>query len=373
MNIEHVTLKNAKYPPQVLYVMHMEPGVAEYKDLKKTFLIEEEAIKKMDPTFAGRPIYVLHVDDEPLETIQADSAGYVIESFFNPLDGKHWAKIICVSDAGHEAFKMGWKVSNCYEVIEQASGGEWHGVSYDAQILRGEYRHMAIVPNPRYENSVVLTPEEFKTYNQEKELELKRLANSKDKGARMNPLKIFKRTKVENAKDIDLESCEVEIKEGKFMTIRDLVKNAAGFAEANPAYAGLQSLVKVGDKEMTVEALTNAYNEAMEKKKNESEMTEDLDNESDEEAKEDLEALVEHEEEEIEEKRENAEEDGKEEKGEKKAEKMKNAKSTPEKQQKMVNYLAVKNAAAAAAPKKDEVEADLAMNQVQRGKTRYGS
>ena len=48
-----------------------------------------------------------------------------------------------------------------------------------------------------------MTPDEFKAYNSNLTLELKRLANSKDKETRNMGLKLFKRSKVENSLDIE--------------------------------------------------------------------------------------------------------------------------------------------------------------------------
>lgn len=355
-------VQNAKYPPQVFYALHMEAGVAEYREPGKEpvrYLIEEQCAKIMDPTFQGRPIYVLHVDEENLETIQADSAGYVVESFFNPMDGKHWSKIIIISDLAHESLKKGWKVSNSYLVKRTKGGGQWHGIDYDSEIIDGEYKHMAIVPNPRYENSIVLTPEDFKLYNQEKELELKRLANSKDKEEGSMKFNLFKRTKVENSKEsgIDLESMSVELPKSKReVTLTKLVNDADEKAmnEGNPAYADLKSMVKVGENEMTVDELMNAYCGLM--KENESDVTEDgeggeMDNEKDPVESDD--------------KKKQNEED----------EKAKKDADEKEKALKNANFNKLKNAAnnKTMTNPRDEMVADTSKDQVARGKTRYGS
>ena len=59
--------QNAKEEPKVFYCKHIAPGVCAYAD--ETILIGEEALKEMDKTFAGKPIYVNHqkVDLENLQ------------------------------------------------------------------------------------------------------------------------------------------------------------------------------------------------------------------------------------------------------------------------------------------------------------------
>src|SRR4051812_29447530 len=105
-------IKNAKTLPQVFYGLHMVPGVAEYNDPEREpyrILIGETTIKNMDPTFQGKPVYVDHVEEVNLENLQQEADGYVLESFYNKLDGKHWVKFIVVSDRGKEAIQKGWK------------------------------------------------------------------------------------------------------------------------------------------------------------------------------------------------------------------------------------------------------------------------
>lgn len=239
-----MSLKNATTLPKVYYGLHMCEGVAEYREKDKEpyrIFIGETCLKNMDPTFEGRPIYVEHVDDVNLENLQNEADGYVAESFFNPRDGKHWTKFIVVSDAGHRAIANGWKLSNAYVPKRTANGGEWHGVQYAKEITEGEYEHLAIVRNPRYAESVILTPEEFKVYNSEKEIELKKLANSKEGDQKMK-LNFFKRAKVENG--ADLEGMSVVLpKSGKEVTIAQLVNEADEKAEKmGGEHAGLADL-----------------------------------------------------------------------------------------------------------------------------------
>src|ERR1039458_6555937 len=82
---------------QVLYGMHFEPGVAEYREKGKDpfrVFISEKTAKQMDATFPGRPMFVDHVN----EVTDRAPDGYVVESFFNELDGKHWSKFIITTD-----------------------------------------------------------------------------------------------------------------------------------------------------------------------------------------------------------------------------------------------------------------------------------
>jgi hypothetical protein len=257
-------IQNAKDFPEIFYGLHFAPGVAQYADGPSAepykILIEEPVMKKMDPSFAGKPVYVQHVDKVDLKNIQSEADGYVSESFYNPPDGKHWVKFIVVTDEAKQAIKSGWKLSNAYVVKSFGQGGLWHGVEYSKEVSDAVYEHMAIVNDPRYEESIILSPEAFKKYNEDKDGELKRLANSKDqtKGEKkMANFEFYKRARVENS--IDIESTFVELpKSRKEMSIaqliveQDKVQNMAG-------YASPDHMVKVNEEEMSVKDLVKKH------------------------------------------------------------------------------------------------------------------
>ena len=258
------TIKNAHTLPKVYFGLHMVEGVAEYKDPKVNngepwrILVNEDEIKNMDASFQGRPVYVLHVDAVDLSNIQNEADGYVVRSFYNPADGKHWCEFLVVSDAGHEAIARKWKLSNAYHFRQTAGGGKWHGVDYQKRVMDGEYDHLAIVPNPRYAESIILTPEEFKAYNAEKEIELKRLANShEEKGEDSMNLNFFKKTKVENSEELSQMSVTLP-KSKREVSVSKLINEADDMAMTG-AYANGDHKVKVGEEEMSVNQLVEKH------------------------------------------------------------------------------------------------------------------
>ena len=258
--------QNAKEEPKVFYCKHITSGVCAYAD--ETILIGEEALKGMDKTFAGKPIYVNH-QPVNLENLQQEADGYVAESFYLPEDGSHWAKIIIVSDKGHEAIRKGWKVSNAYVPDEFGVGGEWHNIPYNREVMKAHYTHLALVDNPRYEEAVVLTPEDFKMYKEEKQAQLKALENNKEnkkpKGEGKTMFKLFKKTEVTNSDD--LSKVMVELSDGSAVSIGEMVnsveKDIKEKAEAEEAKNKLNDLleeaVTVNGEEMTVKDLIKEY------------------------------------------------------------------------------------------------------------------
>lgn len=273
--------------PLIFYGLHMVEGVAEYKESPTQsyrVLVSENTIKQMDRSFPGRPVFVDHVENVDYAKIQTEADGYVVDSFFNKADGKHWAKFIVVTDKGKEAIAKGFSLSNAYIVKGKSAGGAWHGVDYAYEVVDGEYDHLAIVPNPRYQESVILTPEEFKAYNQTKETELLKLANSKEKEPPM--FNLFTKQKSEadlskmtvvlpkSGKEVDISKLinEADEKEMKNTDSSDADAKAAGanppagtealkaVVKAEPVMANGEHMVECAGGKMSVNELMEKYN-----------------------------------------------------------------------------------------------------------------
>lgn len=257
--------KNASVEPKVWYGLHMCEGVAEYNEDGEAsrIFINEDTLRRMDPTLAARPVYVHH-QDVNLKTIQADADGWVSESFFNEADAKHWCRFIVVSDKGHEAIAKGWRLSNAYQIEDSGPGGRWHNVEYEQEVKRGRYLHLAIVGNPRYEESIILSPEEFRAYNEKKRKELKNLVNAKEEKKKMGfKLWSLKKEEVQNADDI--ANAVVGLEDGTEMPLAEIVKFvSAAQKKENEQKINMGSKIKVGNEQMTVKDLVNAY-EALKK------------------------------------------------------------------------------------------------------------
>lgn len=362
-----MSIANAK--GKIFYGLHFYPGVAEYREPGKDpyrVFINEDTIRAMGSSFAGRPVFVQHVDgvEANLDELRKDADGWVVESFYNSADGKHWVKFIVVSERGEKAIRSGMKLSNCYLPKSFGSGGLWNGVEYAREIMAGEYEHLAIVPNPRYEESVIMSPDEFKAYNENKIVELKRVANNGE-GEKMK-LKFFKRAKVENAIDLE-ETLVVLPKSGREVSITQLVNEMDAVEEKKkePQLANGEDMVDVAENKMTVNELVAKYNAACEELKGlkenkapeevaEEEEVEvaEMENKEDEDAKKKALELVEHEEKEIVEAKAKNEADAKAAEAKAKADRLRNAHKKPELQ---------------------EARVEIMQDQVVRGKARYGS
>ena len=312
-------ISNAKKLPEKYYALHFGEGVASYEATGQMLFISTDTAKKMDSTFVGKPVFVQHRPEYDLETIQEQADGWVVRSFYNPADGKHWAEILVVSDAGHEAIMNGWQVSNSYIVDETGPAGRWHDVPYDQEVLSASYDHLAIVDNPRYSESIVLTPEAFKKYNEEKQAELLKVANSKgDKPM----FKFFNKSEEDKDQAAKLAKLSVQLPKSKAEMTLEKIINAMDELECKKGekqYANADHFVKVGESEMTVNELMDKYKnlsdaEAERKAKAIKEGAEDLEDHEEEEEAEELEEELENKsesEEDDEEVENESEEDGK--------------------------------------------------------------
>ena len=336
-----------KVDPKVWFGLHFAEGVAQYdrgNGVKEMLFISDEVAKKMNETFAGKPVYINHPEKLDLALDAID--GVVVESFFNKLDGKHWAKFVTLTERANAAIAQGYKLSNCYNhTTDNGTPGEWHGVPFDKEVTNAEYEHLAIVQNPKYEESIILTQEEFDEYNSKKESELgNRYVNEKTQKGESEMFSLFKKEKVENSDSLKglsvvLPKSKVEVTVEKALNMADeeMVKKSQ-----NPdMFCTGEESVKVGEKTMKVAELVKEYqNLADYKHKNES-------------------AKVD---EEIEEELEEEENEEKEEKEEKKE----------EKKEENSNFHRLANAASKAkAPKPIVVE--VGSDRVKKGLERYGS
>lgn len=367
---------------KIFYGMHFYPGTALYQEPDKDSLmvfLNEDTIRSMDPTFAGCPVYVHHVDEvsDNREQVKREQDGVVVESFFNKSDGKHWVKFITLTDKAEKAISSGWRLSNCYIPKSYGNAGVWNGMEYNKEIRSAEYEHLAIVPDPRYDESIIMTPEEFKQYNQSKEDELRRLANNKGAKSMLN---FFKRQKVENA--LDIENTLVELPKSKLeVSIKKLINDAdemevhkADPMEANPDHhVKLKDgiMMKVGDMAKKyedcmneLESMKKDHEDADAKEMNDGEEEDGMSNEDvehpedDEDAKKKALQLAEHEDKEIEEaKHKNAIDEKA--KAKAKAERLRNADKEHDKKQNAIDP--------------QEFTFTLASDQVAEGKRLFGS
>lgn len=273
--------KNATKYPDIYYARHMRIGLAGYE--QETILVDHDCMISMMPSFQGKPVYVLHVDEVDLENIQAQADGYVVETFYNQLDGWVWSKIIIVSDEGHKKIADGWSVSNAYIPTKWGKGGTFNNCPYDREIMGGEYTHLAIVPNPRYESACVMSQEEYKSYCSDKREYENQLLNSKEQ-KKGSVMKFWKNEKKE-VSEVDADTMVTITNDDgttQDVKVQDMISAVQNAADEEKQKANMDEMIKVGNEEMTIKELSNRY-QKLSSKKNEDD--EEKSNESDDDEK----------------------------------------------------------------------------------------
>lgn len=174
-------IQNDKRFSKRFYARHIKEGLVHYYEDGKDnlYLVTNDALKKMNESFEGKPLFVRHVDKINMNTLKEDKVGVVVKSFYNEFDGAWWAEIMA-DDEAQSYIEKGWAVSNAYLPTEYGGGGVYHDINYQKEVKNGKYGHLALVDNPRYEESVIMTPEEFKKFNEDRKQELEQLKNSKE-------------------------------------------------------------------------------------------------------------------------------------------------------------------------------------------------
>lgn len=157
----------------------MEAGIISYRDslddkakdnpAAGICYLTKQTIDKIAPSLIGKPVVIRHQKVTP-ENQDKLAVGYVTGVYFNPQDAWHYVNFLLTSDKlgpiergdGSFVFKAPDGeildgISGAYDVTNTNEGGVWHDIKFDAEILDGSFTHLAIVTNPRYEETNKIT------------------------------------------------------------------------------------------------------------------------------------------------------------------------------------------------------------------------
>lgn len=143
-----------EFPVVKRIVNFLTAGLVDYSDVNDgKYLLRKEAIEKMLPTLEGRPLVVGHQEIDP-NKLDEVAVGYITKGYWNPDTGSFDCEVL-VKDP--EVLNPNKNAVSCaYIATEFGEGGRYSGIEYDAEILNGEFTHIAIVDNPRYNDAKIL-------------------------------------------------------------------------------------------------------------------------------------------------------------------------------------------------------------------------
>ena len=181
----------------------IEPGMVYYKEFGDV-LITKETLDKFIDTMVGCPVIINHKDITN-NNVDDERVGVVSRVWYNPDDNFFYCEgIIWDKEAIDLVKKKGWNVSCSYDFQSDFESKTHNGKKIDCTFTDGNFLHLALVDNPRYEraNIVVNSADEENNNTERKENTVM---------TALNELEKFVRNIVENAcKNEEKEEEKVE-------------------------------------------------------------------------------------------------------------------------------------------------------------------
>lgn len=143
----------------------MYQGIATYQN--ESVLLTNETLKEYINDLKGKPVLINHKSGVCPENMDDDAVGYVTEAYYNSETGNFDCKFIIKDDEAKELIKQGYSVSTAYIPTEYGAGGSYINTPYDKEVKGLKFTHLALVPDPRYEEAKIY--ENSKTATEEKE------------------------------------------------------------------------------------------------------------------------------------------------------------------------------------------------------------
>jgi predicted Zn-ribbon and HTH transcriptional regulator len=138
----------------------LSPGLVSYQDSDAGICrLDKEVIDAMLPSFVGCPVTIDHVEDSKAEilngtdpAVKGKKKGTVTRAWWNAETGQYDCSFTVEDPEAEKAVQNGYSGSCAYNVSETGPAGELHAMAYNETILGGEFEHLALVTNPRYED-----------------------------------------------------------------------------------------------------------------------------------------------------------------------------------------------------------------------------
>lgn len=133
----------------------IEAGLAHYQEFGDV-LITKETLDRFVYTMVGCPVIIRHKDITK-DNVDKERVGVVSKVWYNELDGWFWCEGIIWDKQAIDLIKnQGWSVSCTYDFESDFKKGTYHGKDYDMEFTGGEFLHLALVDNPRYERANIV-------------------------------------------------------------------------------------------------------------------------------------------------------------------------------------------------------------------------
>lgn len=234
--------------PKLYRCSFIEPGVVFYQDLGdagETILVQKPALDAMMKSFVGKPVInFVHKDVTPDTVAKGEADGIVSKVWFDEPSGWYMAEFLVWDELTQRNCESAlYSVSCAYEPTSvEDQGGTYHNLPYHEEVLNGEYTHLAVVANPRYEGARIFV-------------------NSKG-GSTMSWKFWAPKATRKNAADLDPMTCGVDV-DGEKVTLQQLYD--AVKPEKSQLEMSDDTVLEVEGKEHTLGSLKDAYRNKLKK------------------------------------------------------------------------------------------------------------
>lgn len=226
----------------------IEPGAVSYGKAG-VLKVTKEALDKFVQSFVACPIIIKH-KKLTKDNVDDERVGVVNSVWFDANDAWFYCDGVIYDNDAIRKIENGWSVSCTYDMTESTGeSGEWHNIHFDDELLNGVFQHLAIVPNPRYEDATII----FNSKDREDDMLFKLFSGKKiqnsneeekmDKNALKNKLMEHINKAVKGKGDIDGQSEEDWYKE-----LREMLDKLA-YSESEAQKSNSDDDEDKGDKE----------------------------------------------------------------------------------------------------------------------------
>ena len=150
----------------------IEPGVAHYEQFGDV-LITKETLDKFIHSMVGCPVIIKHKDITD-ENVDKERVGVVSKVWYSDIDGWYWCEGIIWDKQAIDLIKnQGWSVSCTYDFESDKQPKTHNGKKIDMEFTGGEFLHLALVDNPRYERANIVVNSNGDTVENDKWITVK--------------------------------------------------------------------------------------------------------------------------------------------------------------------------------------------------------
>lgn len=133
----------------------IEAGVAHYQEFGDV-LITKETLDKFIQTMVGCPLIINHKEITD-KNADKERVGVISNVWYNEADGWYYCDgIIWDAQAIDLVKNQGWSVSCTYDFVSDNQEKLHNGKKIDLEFIDGNFLHLALVPNPRYERANIV-------------------------------------------------------------------------------------------------------------------------------------------------------------------------------------------------------------------------